>query len=284
MSYMRFGLMILTSTVVMFILMYVNTYAFEHLFWSETRSYMALVMGATMAVIMLAFMLSMYSNMSINLAIFAGSVLVFGVALWLVRSQATVDGTSYMRAMIPHHSIAIMTSERAQIKDQRVRRLADGIIEAQNREIAQMRYLIADISGGNVVQEIRKDPPARPGTMADAINNTLLSALNPAPMSGQEADQALAEGARCTFRRTRSADPILWVHADKQNAAIKINGIIVPVSLAAGAGQGAMAFGAPGVSLSLRELGDEANWREDAELKFALDQGLEVGYRGFYTC
>ncbi len=53
MSYWRFAAMIATSTVVMFVLMYLNTYALEHLFWSETRVYMAILMGATMAVIML---------------------------------------------------------------------------------------------------------------------------------------------------------------------------------------------------------------------------------------
>jgi len=93
----------------------------DHVFFSETRTYMALVMGATMAVIMLAFMLSMYTNKHVNTAIFAGSVVVFALALWLVRSQATVDDISWMKAMIPHHSIAILTSERARISDPRVR-------------------------------------------------------------------------------------------------------------------------------------------------------------------
>ena len=125
--------------------MYFNTYAFEHIFWSETRFWMAFVMGAAMAVIMLGFMLAMYKNMKLNIGIFAGSVLVFALTLWLVRSQATVDDTEYMRAMIPHHSIAIMTSERAQITDPRVRKLADEIIAAQEREIAEMKYLIADL-------------------------------------------------------------------------------------------------------------------------------------------
>jgi len=60
-----------------------------------------------------------------------------------VRSQETVDDVSYMKAMIPHHSIAIMTSERAHIKDPEVRKLADGIIDAQVREIAQMKQMIA---------------------------------------------------------------------------------------------------------------------------------------------
>ncbi|MCB5173696.1 DUF305 domain-containing protein [Microvirga lenta] len=145
MSYWRFAAMIATSTVVMYGLMYLNTYAAEHVFWSETRAWMALVMGATMSVIMLAFMIDMYKKMALNLAIFGGSIVVFALSLWLVRSQATVDDVEYMKAMIPHHSIAIMTSTRAQISDPRVRKLADEIIEAQEREIAEMRYLVDDL-------------------------------------------------------------------------------------------------------------------------------------------
>lgn len=118
------------------------------MFFSETRSYMALYMGAVMAVIMLAFMLGMYSNRGVNIAIFAGSALVFAVSLFLVRSQSTVDDTAWMRAMIPHHSIAILTSERANISDPRVRKLADDIIEAQRLEIDEMKALIADLEGG----------------------------------------------------------------------------------------------------------------------------------------
>lgn len=106
MSYLRFFAMIATSTIVMFGLMYLNTYIISHAFFSETRAYMALLMGATMAVIMLGFMLSMYSNRALNVAIFASAVVVFGAALWLVRSQATVQDRSFMSAMIPHHSIA----------------------------------------------------------------------------------------------------------------------------------------------------------------------------------
>ena len=145
MSYWRFAAMIATSTVVMFGLMYLNTYVLEHVFWSETRAWMALVMGATMAAIMLGFMLNMYNKMALNVAIFVGAATLFAVSLWLVRSQATIDDAEYMKAMIPHHSIAIMTSKRAQISDPRVRKLADEIIEAQEREIAEMRYLINDL-------------------------------------------------------------------------------------------------------------------------------------------
>lgn len=144
-KYAKFGAMILTSTVVMFGLMYLNTYQLDHVFFSETRTYMALVMGATMAVIMLAYMLGMYGNRQLNFAIFIGSVVVFAVALWLVRSQATIDEVSYMKAMIPHHSIAILTSERAHISDPRVRKLADAIIESQRKEIEEMRGLVKEL-------------------------------------------------------------------------------------------------------------------------------------------
>ncbi|BBD02181.1 DUF305 domain-containing protein [Sphingobium sp. YG1] len=143
MGYGRFVAMIATSTVVMFGLMYLNTYALSHVQFSQTRTWMALVMGAVMAVIMLSFMWGMYKNTRLNIGILLGSAAIFGLALWLVRSQETVDDVSYMKAMIPHHSIAIMTSERAHIKDPEVRKLADGIIDAQVREIAQMKQMIA---------------------------------------------------------------------------------------------------------------------------------------------
>lgn len=150
-SYMRFGAMILTSMVVMFGLMYLNTYELSHVEWSETRFYMTFIMGAAMAVIMLSFMLGMYKSTRVNLAIYLGSLVIFLIALFFVRSQTTVQDTSYMRAMIPHHSIAILTSERAEINDVRVRELADQIILTQLREIEEMNWLISDIAENGIV-------------------------------------------------------------------------------------------------------------------------------------
>jgi uncharacterized protein (DUF305 family) len=145
MSYPRFLAMIVVSTVLMFGLMYLNTWALDHVFWSQTRMWAALYMGATMAAVMLAFMWGMYRNRAANVAILAASALVFAVSLALMRSQRTVDDVAWMRAMIPHHSIAILTSTRARIGDPRVRDLADRIIEAQRREIDEMKALIADL-------------------------------------------------------------------------------------------------------------------------------------------
>lgn len=160
MSYMRFLTMIAASTVIMFGLMYLNTYALDHVFYSQTRAWMAVVMGATMAIVMLGFMWSMYKNKRLNAGIIALSVFAFAISLWLVRSQETVSDVSYMKAMIPHHSIAIMTSGRAHIRDPRVRKLADDIIEAQVREIAQMKALIEDLTR-NPPPDGASDLPAR---------------------------------------------------------------------------------------------------------------------------
>ncbi len=159
--YLRFGAMIATSTTVMFCLTYTNSYAFDHVRWSEERLYMALLMGGAMAVIMLGFMWSMHKNTTVNFAILGGAFALMGVALFLSRSQRFVDDREYMKGMIPHHSIAILTSERADLDDVRVCELADGIIRAQREEIAEMDWLIDDIAdhGEATTQD---DADARP--------------------------------------------------------------------------------------------------------------------------
>lgn len=151
-SYIRFLAMIGTSIVVMFFLMYLHSYQLlDHAWFSETRVFMALIMGAAMMVIMLSYMLHMYKSRTMNIAIYVGAIVLFGAALWLVRSQITVSDVDYMEGMIPHHSIAILTSERAQIQDIRVRELADEIIDAQRREIKEMEWLIPDIRENGLV-------------------------------------------------------------------------------------------------------------------------------------
>jgi len=149
-NYGTFFAMIGTSTLVMFGLMYLNSYEFGHVRFSETRTFMAIYMGAAMAIIMLLFMLDMFKNKKLNFGIFIGSAVIFAAGLFFVRSQETVQDKSWMRAMIPHHSIAILTSERAEIEDVRVRELADEIIKAQRREIKEMDWLIQDIAENGV--------------------------------------------------------------------------------------------------------------------------------------
>ena len=143
--YRNFLVMILAASALMFCLMYLNTYQLSHVWFSQTRLFMTLIMAGSMALVMLFFMRHMYKDRRANLAIVVSSLALMGLGLWLVRSQATVGDVAWMKAMIPHHSIAILTSERANISDPRVRKLADGIIETQRREISEMEVLIHDI-------------------------------------------------------------------------------------------------------------------------------------------
>ena len=151
-QYLKFFLMIATSTLVMFVLMYLNSYQLSHVFFSETRTYMAIYMGAAMAVVMLLFMLNMYKDKKKNSVVLGISIISYVGALFLVRSQIKVNDQSWMSAMIPHHSIAILTSDRANIKDKRVQELATNIIEAQRREIKEMQWLLNDIEKNGLAE------------------------------------------------------------------------------------------------------------------------------------
>ncbi|MGO1712447.1 MAG: DUF305 domain-containing protein [Senegalia sp. (in: firmicutes)] len=144
-NYKKFFGMIATSAVFMFIVMYLNTFKFGHVFFSEERLYMTILSTCVMAIVMLLFMMHMLKNKKINIAIVAVSVIVFIGSFFLMRNQTTIDDVDYMEGMIPHHSIAILTSERANISDPRVRKLADEIIKAQRKEIDEMKRLIEDL-------------------------------------------------------------------------------------------------------------------------------------------
>ena len=160
-NYWRFMAMVSTSTVIMFFLMYTNSFDADDLFWSETRFWMMFVMGGAMMIVMLLFMWGMYKDRTKNFIILGVGAITMALALWLVRSQTTVGDQSYMSAMIPHHSIAILTSENAQIEDVRVRQLADEIIEAQRREIKEMDWLLQDIQQ-NGIADTQAEADERP--------------------------------------------------------------------------------------------------------------------------
>ena len=150
--YRTFVLMIVTASVLMFGLMYLNTYQLDHVWFSQTRLFMTMIMAGAMTLVMLFFMRHMDRNRTANVALVVAGVALLAGGLWLVRSQATVGQVAWMKAMIPHHSIAILTSERARISDPRVRDLADGIIETQRREIAEMEALIAELEDGRATR------------------------------------------------------------------------------------------------------------------------------------
>lgn len=138
----KFLLMLALSFVIMYGVMYPNTYELDHVYFSLTRFYMTVLMVTAMAVVMLLLMPMMYPNKTLNSIITGASLTLFVGALVLACSQMFVNDTRWMKAMIPHHSIAILTSERPTIRDPEVRKLADGIIATQKREIGEMQALI----------------------------------------------------------------------------------------------------------------------------------------------
>ncbi|QAA81637.1 DUF305 domain-containing protein [Aequorivita sp. H23M31] len=148
-TYTKFILMLAASFVAMYITMYLNTYEIDHVYFSLTRFYMTCLGISAMAVIMWSVMHKMYRNKKKNAAILLGSLVLFVSALTLVRIQEPVDDILYMKGMIPHHSIAILTSKRANIKDPEVRKLANGIIKTQEKEIAEMKAYIKRLENQN---------------------------------------------------------------------------------------------------------------------------------------
>ncbi len=140
--YRRFLLMLAASFVVMHVVMYFNTYELDHVYFSLNRFYMTCLMIVPMAFLMLLFMPAMYPSKRINGFIMGVGAALFVGVLGLLRTQTFVNDTRFMESMIPHHSIAIMVSERATIHDPEVRKLADGIIATQKREIAEMKAML----------------------------------------------------------------------------------------------------------------------------------------------
>lgn len=289
MSYWRFAAMIATSTLVMFGLMYIHTYIWDHAYFSETRAWMALLMGAVMAIIMLGYMLNMYKNRTVNVAIFAGAALAFALTTWLVRSQVTVTGTDYMQAMIPHHSIAVLTSERARIEDPRVRKLADEIIEAQRKEIAEMKYLIRaqereGVQAGRKPERAAEEMPA-----GEAARRADLATSDLESMTDEELRRILGSGPVCRFAYAAGNAAVAAATAPGAGASrgvIKLHGRLVPMEVRYQTLQG------DGFELSSDDVrvvaspyeGSAGSGVRDAEAHLRIGQELEAGYGGFYEC
>ena len=175
MSWGRFAAMIATSTVVMFFLMYQLVYSLDHALFSLNRLMASLIMGCVMAMIMLGFMWSMYEGRRTKVAIVVAAAILGALMLYMNRAQTLVDDTTFMRAMIPHHSIAINNASKARISDPRVRELADEIIASQVREIAEMKLLIADIERNG--ERADRPLPPRPAVLTPDMQPKIREAV-----------------------------------------------------------------------------------------------------------
>lgn len=140
--YIRFLVMMIVSFIIMYAVMFLNADVFDHVMISMTRTYMTILMIAPMALFMLLFMWSMYKIKLLNYIIIGISVIIFSCTLYMLRNQVLIADVQWMKAMIPHHSSAIMVSQKANLKDPEAIELAKNIIEAQKREIEQMKNMI----------------------------------------------------------------------------------------------------------------------------------------------
>lgn len=287
MSYWTFASMIATSTLVMFALMYVHTYAWDHAYFSETRAWMALLMGAVMAVVMMGFMHGMYPSRAANAAILMTAVGVSVVAAWAVRSQATVTGVDYMQAMVPHHSIALLTSQRARIADSRVRKLADEIIESQQKEIAEMAFLIRALQAGvpPTVRPAESRPAMAPG---EAARRADLAETDLETLTDSEVRRMLGDGPVCRFGFSRNGAVV--AAATRTDAAvegvIKLHGHLARM-------QGryvrtaADGFELVGDDVRVTIARHEPLSTTDpvpADARLSIGGVLDAGYAGFYWC
>lgn len=142
MSYKKFALMLFISFIIMYSVMFLNVAQADHIYLSTNRFYLALLMVAPMAVVMMTLMGKMYPNKKVNTGIIIGSIVVFGITLAALRTQTPISDVQYMKAMIPHHSSAILNSKKANIQDPEVKKLAEQIIESQEKEIAEMKGIL----------------------------------------------------------------------------------------------------------------------------------------------
>jgi hypothetical protein len=289
MSYWRFLAMIATSTLVMFGLMYIHTYIWDHAYFSETRAWMALLMGAVMAIIMLGYMLNMYKSRTVNLAIFIGAAVTFALTTWLIRSQVTVTGTDYMQAMIPHHSIAILTSERARIEDPRVRKLADEISEAQRKEIAEMKYLIRAHEREGVPAGRRRERAIEEMPAGEAARRADLATTDLESLTDEDVRRMLGSGPVCRFAYAAGDAAVAAATvpgADGSRGVIKLHGRLVPMDARY------QASPAQGFELSSDDVrvvaapyeGTAEHGAREADAHLRIGTELEVWYGGFYEC
>ena len=141
-NYKTFFIMLSISFLIMYSVIYFNVDKLDHIYLSVTRLYMTLLMVSPMAMVMLLMMRNMYQNKKTNRVIIFSSILIFVVALALLRTQISINDIQFMKAMIPHHSSAILNSQEANIKDPEVLDLSKQIIQSQEEEIQQMKNIL----------------------------------------------------------------------------------------------------------------------------------------------
>lgn len=144
--YRTFGLNLVISFIVMYFVMFTMIWSSGDLVNNLNSFYMAVMMAAPMGTLMLLMMRMMYTNQKLNRLLYGLFALLFILAFWAMRAQALVGDRQFVRAMIPHHSGAILMCNRASVQDAEIRDLCfqpNGIVDSQTREIEQMKAFLA---------------------------------------------------------------------------------------------------------------------------------------------
>ena len=142
-AYASMALQTTISGVVMYLVMFVmidNTASFYN---NLNMFYMTLMMVAPMVVLMVLAMKHMFPSKALNALVVLGAIVVFFGAFALIRTQTTIGDRGFLRSMIPHHSGAILMCGEANLTDPEIKKLCEEIIRSQQREIDQMKSILA---------------------------------------------------------------------------------------------------------------------------------------------
>ena len=144
-QYRKLALMVIISFIAMFVLMYSMVDKFANVIPNINQFYMAGLMTAPMIIIEMLLMRSMYMNKKLNLLIIAISTVVLIACFFFIRVQTGVSDRQFLKSMIPHHAAAILMVKGAKISDPEVKKLADDIITAQQKEIEFMNTKLKEM-------------------------------------------------------------------------------------------------------------------------------------------
>ncbi|MGE0854008.1 MAG: DUF305 domain-containing protein [Hyphomicrobiaceae bacterium] len=142
-AYASMALQTTISGVVMYLVMFVMIDSTASFYNNLNMFYMTLMMVAPMVVLMVLAMKHMFPSKALNALVVLGAIVVFFGAFALIRTQTTIGDRGFLRSMIPHHSGAILMCGEANLTDPEIKKLCEEIIRSQQREIDQMKSILA---------------------------------------------------------------------------------------------------------------------------------------------
>ncbi|OJY48031.1 MAG: DUF305 domain-containing protein [Sphingomonas sp. 67-41] len=141
--YASLALQTVLGGIVMYLVMFVMIDGLGSFYNNLNMLYMTLMMATPMIVLMILAMPHMFPSRALNIALLAGSAVLFLGSFALIRTQTTIGDREFLRSMIPHHSGAILMCKEASLRDPEIVALCREIIRSQRQEIDQMKAILA---------------------------------------------------------------------------------------------------------------------------------------------